>query len=107
MKRVTVFVYCVLIIAGFACKEAYNPPIISDANSYLVVEGVLNATPDSATTIRLTRSYKLGDEGVLKGEKDAQVVVEGKDNSTRQLTMTSDGIYVSPDLNLVLNQEYR
>lgn len=106
MKRITVFVYCILIITGFACKESYNPPIISSADSYLVVEGVLNASADS-TTIRLTRSYKLGDEGQLKGEKDAQVVVEGKDNSTRQLTMTSDGTYVSSNLNLVLNQEYR
>ena len=35
------------------------------------------------------------------------VTVEGKDNTTRQLTMNGDGIYTSPNLNLVLNQEYR
>jgi len=106
MKRITVFAYCIIIITGFACKESYNPPLISSANSYLVVEGVLNAGA-GATTIRLTRSYKLGEGDQLTGEKNAQAVVEGKDNSTRQLTMTSDGTYTSPNLNLVLNQEYR
>jgi hypothetical protein len=35
------------------------------------------------------------------------VLVEGKDNTTRQLTMTGDGIYTSPDLNLVTSNEYR
>ena len=38
---------------------------------------------------------------------NALVTVEGKDNTTRQLTMNGDGIYTSPNLNLVLNQEYR
>jgi hypothetical protein len=34
-------------------------------------------------------------------------MVEGKDNSVRHLTMTADGIYSSPALNLSLGQEYR
>jgi len=106
MKRITTFLCCIVIIAGFACRESYNPPIISSANSYLVVEGVLNAAA-GPTTLRLTRSYKLGDGAQLTGEENAQVVVEGKDNIVRQLAMTSSGTYTSPNLNLVLNQEYR
>jgi hypothetical protein len=35
------------------------------------------------------------------------VLVEGKDNTTRQLIMDGDGIYKSPGLNLVLKNEYR
>ncbi len=71
-----------------------------------MVEGVLNAGA-GPTTLRLTRTYKLGDGAQLTGERNANVVVEGKDNTTRQLAMTSDGTYTSPNLNLVLNQEYR
>lgn len=106
MKRITTFLYCIIIITGFACRESYNPPIISSADSYLVVEGVLNAAA-ALTTLRITRSYKLDDGAQVTGERNAQVVVEGKDNTVRQLTMTSSGTYTSPNLNLVLNQEYR
>ena len=55
----------------------------------------------------LTRTFKLDDSATLRGEDNALVTVEGKDNTTRQLTMNGDGIYTSPNLNLVLNQEYR
>jgi hypothetical protein len=34
-------------------------------------------------------------------------MVEGKDNTTRQLPMSGEGVYSSPDLNLVLDAEYR
>jgi hypothetical protein len=70
------------------------------------VEGVLNAG-NGPTSLFLSRSFKLDDTAVLKGEQNAIVTVEGKDNTTRQLTMTGDGIYTSPGLNLVLSQEYR
>src|SRR3989337_2806729 len=38
---------------------------------------------------------------------NSYLVIEGKDNTTRQLTMNGDGFYTSPNLNLALNQEYR
>ena len=64
--------------------------------------------PEAALqTLRLTRTFKLDDSARLRGEQNALVTVEGKDNTTRQLTMNGDGIYTSPNLNLVLNQEYR
>ncbi len=106
MKRIKIFLCFIIVVTGFACKEEYNPEIISSSNSYLVVEGVLNAGADS-TFIYLTRTFKLDDSASIQRERNAQVVVEGKDNTSRQLTMTGDGIYTSPNLNLVLNNEYR
>lgn len=97
---------CIIIVAGMACKERYNPDIISSPESYLVVEGVLN-TAAGPTSIRVSRSYKLDDTARLQGERNALVTVEGKDNTTRQLSMTGDGIYTSPDLALAIGQEYR
>jgi len=96
----------ILLSIGYGCRDLYNPGIVSSDDSYLVVEGVLNAG-SGPTDIRLTRTFKLDDSARLRGEQNASVTVEGKDNTTRQLTMTSEGIYSSPNLNLVLNQEYR
>ena len=106
MRRINYFLMCLALITGFACKEPYKPTIISSPNAYLVIEGVLNAGA-GPTSIRLTRTFKLADTAHLKGELNAQIVVEGKDNTTRPLTMDGDGFYVSPNLNLTLNQEYR
>jgi hypothetical protein len=106
MKEVKVFLGCIIIITQFACRDVYKPTIISSPESYLVVEGVLNAGT-GPTTIKLSRTFKLDDTARLKGEVNARVIVEGKDNTTRQLTMNGEGVYTSPDLNLVLDAEYR
>ena len=106
MKTRKIFLCCLVLITGFGCRDPYKPTIISSANSYLVIEGVLNAGT-GPTSVRLTRTFKLDATATLKGEPNAQVVVEGKDNTTRQLTMNGDGFYTSPNLNLALNQEYR
>jgi len=106
MRAINFLVGSILIISGFACREEYAPPIVSSAESNLVVEGVLN-TGAGPTTIRLSRTFKLDDSARLRGEQNAVVIVEGKDNTTRMLNMTGDGIYTSSNLGLALNTEYR
>src|SRR6185295_16312221 len=106
MIRTSLIPVTLLICIGFSCRDLYDPGLASTSESYLVVEGVLNAG-NGPTSLFLSRSFKLDDTAVLRGEQNAIVTVEGKDNTTRQLTTTGDGIYTSPDLNLVLNQEYR
>ena len=95
-----------LMCIVFACRDPYKPGIDSSSESYLVIEGVLNAG-NGPTSLFLSRTFKLDDTAVLRTERNAMVTVEGKDNTTRQLVMTGDGMYTSPNLNLVLNQEYR
>lgn len=106
MRAINFLLSSIVIIFGFACREEYDPPIISSAESNLVVEGVLNAGA-GPTTIRLSRTFKLDDSARLRGEQNAVVTVEGKDNTTRLLNMTRDGIYTSANLGLSLNTEYR
>ncbi|MEI9912990.1 MAG: DUF4249 domain-containing protein [Bacteroidota bacterium] len=104
MIKCRYFIACILVAAGFSCKETYEPDVISSASSYLVVEGVLNTGgPASVSISRTTKLDSTGFRGVL----NAQVTVEGRDNSTRPLAQTGGGIYSSPNLNLVLNSEYR
>jgi hypothetical protein len=94
-------VFLVIIIS---CKEKYQPDINSSSSSYLVVEGVLNT--GGPTTIRISRTTKLDNQEFI-GEAGANVTVEGKDNTTRQLLSNGNGIYNSPDLGLSLGGEYR
>ena len=103
----TVIIHALLLMCiGFSCRDPYNPGLDSSSESYLVIEGVLNAG-NGSTSLFLSRTFKLDDTAVLRTELNAMVTVEGKDNTTRQLAMTGDGIYTAPNLNLVLNQEYR
>ncbi len=106
MIRIRLLAVFVLLCIGFSCRDLYEPELVSSSASYLVVEGVLNVG-NGPTNIHLTRTFKLDDSATLRGENNALVSVEGKDNTTRQLTMNGDGIYTSSNLNLVLNQEYR
>ncbi|HTD93383.1 MAG TPA: DUF4249 domain-containing protein, partial [Chitinophagaceae bacterium] len=95
-----------LLLIFFGCKEKFEPNLKSISETYLVVDGVLNAGSGS-TSIRLTRSFKLDRTAELIGELNAKVTVEGKDNSTRQLTSGGSGYYVSAGLNLSVDQDYR
>jgi hypothetical protein len=66
----------------------------------------MNPAADT-TIIRLTRTLKLSDAASIKTENNAQITVEGKDNTTRSLTFAGRGYYKSPGLNLVIGNEYR
>ncbi|MGC4235005.1 MAG: DUF4249 domain-containing protein [Niabella sp.] len=108
MSKIFNIIWIFLLPAFFAgCKDIYLPDIPSSATNFLVVEGVLNAG-NEPTTITITRTYDIdGNIGNLRGEPNAIVTVEGNDNSTRPLTMTSAGTYQSNNLVLSANNEYR
>ena len=106
MVRIRFILFLLLSGIAFACRDPYKPAIVSSSESYLVVEGVLNAGT-GPTDIRLSRTFKLDDTAHFQTEDNAYVAVEGKDNITRQLVMNGGGIYSSPNLGLVLGQEYR
>jgi hypothetical protein len=105
MKR-TVVLVLVVVTAFVGCRQRYDPDIKSLEQTFLVVEGNLNAGGDS-TVLRLTRTFKLDAASTPKTENNAQLTVEGKDNTTRSLTGRGNGYYVSLNLNLILNNEYR
>jgi len=102
MKRILIVV--VLILALNSCRESYDPEIVSSQSSMLVVEGNLNA--GGVTTIRLTKTFKLDDTAKLVTENNAQLTVEGKDNTIQNLVRTTNGNY-SASLNLLIGSEYR
>jgi hypothetical protein len=99
-----IFLYCCLVGLAISCKESYDPDFITPDKGYLVVEGVIGRTGN--TLIKLSRTIKLAETSSHKNEIQAQVSVEGKDNSKFMLTETSAGQYTA-SLNLVAGQQYR
>jgi len=103
MKRI--YIILAIIVGALACRQPYDPPVNSSNKTYLVVEANLN--PQGATTISLTRTFGLDRNTTVRGELNAQVSVEGKDNTTRSMTSIGNGRYTSNNLNLIINNEYR
>jgi len=105
MRQATI-VFIILVFYYTACRERYDPPHSSLPESFLVVEGNLDPGP-GITNIRLTKTLRLEDTIKVKVENNAQVLVEGKDGTVRNLTSMGDGYYTSPSLNLIIGNEYR
>ena len=88
------------------CRKPYEPPAVSAPNSYLVVEGVINAGPDS-TFIKLSRTVKVSNKVGTNLETGAALTVEGDQNVSYPLTEISKGNYGSHGLNLDNSHKYR
>lgn len=105
MSKKRLLVYLSIVFITISCKDLYTPDILELGDTYLVVEGVLNAGPESSS-VRLSRTaklYTLDFDPVL----NATVTVEGKDNSIAYMSSSGNGYYNSPGLGLVINNEYR
>src|ERR1700743_1380928 len=104
-KRIYLIIVLVTVfIAG--CRKPYSPAVLSAANSYLVVEGVINSGSDS-TFIKLSRTVKLSDKTSTNPELNATVAVEGDQNTSYPLTAIGNGLYPSAGLNLNSTHKYR
>jgi len=99
------FIYILILLFAFSCKEKYESPVDSPVTGYLVVEGIVN-NGSGNTTIRLTRTTKLGDRTIIF-EKGAVVKVEGENNISFSLIEQTAGNYSINNLNLPANQKYR
>jgi hypothetical protein len=104
VKKVLV-ISAALLFSG-ACKEAYDPPVLSTDHAYLVVEGFINNGPDS-TVITLSHTYTLSDTAQATPEPGATVSVEGSDNSIFALPETGKGQYGADLTTLNPANQYR
>jgi hypothetical protein len=103
MKRMQII--WVILFAAVSCRQRYDPPVISSGNTFLVVEANLN--PQGLTSILLTKSVPLGRGTAIRPEQNAQVTVEGKDNSIRPLSSIGNGRYNNANLGLTIGADYR
>jgi len=79
------------LIFLFSCKEPFEPDLPSVPQGYLVVEGFINAK--GATEIKLSRTTPLDVKKTFKAELNANLKVEGDDNTSFSLTGLPNGKY--------------
>ena len=104
MKNRVLFIVFLSVFFG-SCKEEYDFPLKPSDKSVLVVEGVINAS--GATSIMLSQSMKIDENVQIKPVLNAQLAVEGKDNTSNALSSAGAGKYVHPNLTLTEGAEYR
>jgi hypothetical protein len=105
MQKIKLFVLIAGLLAITGCKDPYHMELRSSDQSLLVVEGFLNK--GQASTFRLSRTIDLSEETSLKPELQAQLTVEGKDNSVAVFTEMGSGIYQAFLAFLEVGKEYR
>ena len=87
------------------CKDPYVSPHVSPATGYLVVEGFI--TGNGPTRITLSRTIPLSDTSTPRPEMNAQLQVEGDDNTIYPLTELGNGVYTIDTLPLNPAAKYR
>ena len=100
-------IFCLALGILLGCKKPYEPPEITAAPNFLVVEGVINTNPSSETIITLTRSRRLVDTVVTQFESNAQVYIKDEGGISYFLSQNSPGVYRSGPLTLNSSRLYR
>lgn len=93
-----------LLLAG-GCVEPYTPEVLEAPNSFLVVNGFINA--NGPTTIQLLRSQNLSEETMPPAETRALVRIESDNGEGYTLQETGIGSYTIGPLHLSPLQQYR
>ncbi len=94
-------------IINTGCKRQFEPPELKVNYNYLVVDGVMLNSPDSATTFVLSRTRKLSDTVLNIPETNAVVNIEGSAGENFQLNEVSAGNYSANGLTLNTTSTYR
>jgi len=94
------------ILAAFACKKPYDPPVTTSDSNYLVVEGAINPGADS-TIITLSHTVNISSKITLNPVTGAMVAVVSDQNTTYPLAEAANGNYVSAGLRLDNSHQYR
>ncbi|MEO5681536.1 MAG: DUF4249 domain-containing protein [Chitinophagaceae bacterium] len=97
--------YCLMVLLITGCKEKYESPVVSPVTGYLVVDGVINSGPGTAS-LTLSRTTKFDNRNIVY-EKGAGVTVQGEDSSVYALLEKGQGIYSADNLNLKNTLKYR
>jgi len=99
------FLYILVVLLLTGCKQRYDPPVQSPVTGYLVVDGVINSGPGTAS-ITLSRTTKFENKNMVY-EKGALVKLEGEDNSMYTLVEKTQGQYSIDNISLDAGKKYR
>ncbi len=94
-----------VFLGGMSCVEPYNPPVIENGVSILIVDGSMN--PQGKSKIRLTRSQNLSETSKVGVELKAIVSFEDEAGSALVLQEEGNGYYSLPQQTFDLQKKYR
>ena len=94
----------ILLIAS--CIDPYNPPQITDADNYLVVDGFLDSSTGEGT-VTLSQTISLSDGDQIPYVNDAQVQLELKEGGVYPFVFSGNGAYKISSIVLADKQESR
>lgn len=89
------------------CVKPYDPPEITNAESFLVVDGSLNVTPLAGSQIKLSRTQNISKNGIPDAEKQAVVRVEGDKGSNFSFVERQPGTYTLGAVTYAQNEKFR
>jgi len=103
------YIICALLLLFcIQCKKAYDPVVLTQGDSYLVVDGFINTSPGGITNILLSRTKNLTDTVVTIPENGANVQIADAAGVTYTLFATGfDGTYSSGPLTLSSAGKYK
>jgi hypothetical protein len=104
--KIRISLFCAMVILFTACKEEYNVKLDSPPTGYLVVEGFANLTPNSVSTIKLSRTTGLDSAYYYKTESGAIVLLYDDANGSYNMAETSPGTYTSQQNTLDPSRKY-
>lgn len=94
------------LLLAVSCLQPYEPSVITDAPSHLVVEGFLN-TEEGWARVRLSRTIPLNETGKPPGEIDARVSIEDDHGRIFQLSERGGGDFCTDGLPINPLDQYR
>jgi len=103
LKYITLLLILVCLLPQ--CRDTYVSPYVTPATGYLVVEGFIAG--NGPTQFKLSRTFPLPGDTPPKPEQNAQLQVEGDDNTTYQLNEQGNGLYSVDALPLNPAAKYR
>lgn len=92
-------VVSIILVLIYGCIEPFSPPEVNSPDSYLVVDGFLNAGNDTSR-IQLSYTKNTNDQSAIMFETGAEISVAAENGETYAFTETKGGTYILPPVNL-------
>lgn len=100
-------IWLLFLLAFIACRKPYIAPVQERPNQFLVVDGIINLSPNSKTRFTLTYTKNLADTAVVQPISNARVQVVDKNGNGINLNETAvEGVYESDQVTLSAANEY-
>jgi hypothetical protein len=109
MIRKILPILLIILLAGipFACRDPYNPPVVQQPNSYLVVDGFIDITAGDSSFITLSRTRNLSDSEQFVSERLATLVLEEENGRQFAFREKGNGRYYLLPQSFTAGKRYR